>query len=158
MSEQNKLSESSRDGKLKLLGIPEDKMDYFTDVAVNVMYDNLIAAKMELKNRETLLKILNLVLKDLEKDQIYKINDFELSRTELKKFNAIEFVEVNIQKLMKYKISKKDIKYNHRKFIKGYYYTLLKSIVNYFGFNLETRKRNDINKKQIICYYCAKDF
>jgi hypothetical protein len=148
----------TKEEKLKLLGIPEDKIPYFNDVSAEITFEKLIIAKLEMKNRELLLEILNLILKELGKDRIHKINEFELTRTKLKQFNAPKFVEVHIEKFMGYGMSKNDLKYNHRKFIKGYYYTLLKSIIEFFGFNLETRKRNDINKKQITCYYCKKDF
>jgi hypothetical protein len=147
----------TKEEKLKLVGIPEDKIPYFSDVSANVVYDNFIDLKIEKINRERLLELLNLILEEIGEVLIDKVEDFELSRAKLKQFNASKFVETYIGKFNDYGMTKLDIKYYKRKEIAGYYITLLKLIVGFYGYKLGTKRRKVKDNNQALFYYCKKN-
>lgn len=153
MSEDNELTKIE---KLKKLGIPEDKYDYFSKITTDIMYDNMLENLKKQTNENYMLHFLNMILRELNRDPIDRIENFIIKRDEYKKLDGVKFAEKNLKMIESYGVTKKDMHYGMRNTLKSFELMVLKKVAKALGYKLISKYRNKKNGKRYTIYVITK--
>lgn len=110
------------------------------------------------KKVTTVLKILNDLLKVLDRPEITSIIDFTISRPDILSQKAIESIESNYEYAFKNGMKKRDCVYSERSRSQSYQLTFLRHLVKWADINCvisyKTSKRGN---KTMTSYFVTKD-
>jgi predicted Zn-ribbon and HTH transcriptional regulator len=145
------LSQVSKQDKLNKIGLSKYE-SFLPDIAIDKIYEEMILKH----KKELILSLLNKILVATNNKEINDILEFKINSIELKKIDAVKFVDDNIEIFEELEMNKnKDLQYNNRFKRKKYILIIIKAIAKYCNYNFEScqsSKKIDNNKVSIIKY------